>query len=72
MPFQIVTSLLGMRPALHRAELRFQPLLRDDERITIRGLRLGGRLLDIEAVGQQVTVTGDVRGITIVTPAPRR
>ena len=68
-PFQIVTSLLGMRPNLHRSELRFHPLLADDERITIRGLRMGGRLLDIEAVGKQVTVTGDVRGITIVSPA---
>ena len=70
-PFQIVTSLLGMRPAIHRSELRFNPILPEGQRLTISGLRLGGRLFDIEAQGRAVTVTGDVRGITIVTPAVR-
>ena len=67
-PFQIVTTLLGMRPNLHRGEIRFDPLLAAGERVTIRGLRMGGRMLDIEAEGRQVTVTGDIRGITIVVP----
>ena len=67
-PFQIVTTLLGLRPALHRQEIRVAPLLRNGERLAVRGIRLGGRLLDIVADGSHVTVEGDTRGITIVTP----
>jgi len=66
-PFQIVTSLLGLRPALHRDELRLRPLLETNESIIVDGLRLGERTLRIEATGSQAVVSGDTDGLHIVS-----
>ncbi|MCY3642232.1 MAG: hypothetical protein OXG41_01515 [Acidimicrobiaceae bacterium] len=64
-PYQVVTSLLGLQPALHRDELRLRPILEADQRIVVDDLRLGGRSLTIEARGADATVTGDTDGLTI-------
>jgi len=66
-PFQIVTSLLGLRPALHRNELRLRPLLETNESIIVDGLRLGERTIRIEATGSKAVVSGDTAGLHIVS-----
>lgn len=64
-PYQVVTSLLGLQPALHRDELRLRPILGADQQIVVENLRLGGRSLMIEAHGADATVTGDTGGLTV-------
>jgi len=64
-PFQIVTSLLGLRPALHQNQLALQPVLEPDQTITVTDLRLGERTLRIDAQGSEATVTGDTNGLEI-------
>lgn len=64
-PYQIITSLLGLRPALHRDKLRLRPILSPDQHIVVEDLRLGGRSLTIEARGTDATVTGDTDDLDI-------
>ncbi len=65
-PFQIVTALLGFRPALHRNEIRLRPLLEPHETITLDKLRLGNRTIRVQATGHEISVTGDIDGLDII------
>ncbi len=66
-PFQIATSLLGLRPAMHRNELALRPILEPNESLTVSNLRLGDRTIHIEAQGRQARVTGDIDDLKITT-----
>jgi glycogen debranching enzyme len=66
-PFQVVTALVGLRPALHDNELRLRPRLGAHDRVVIENLRLGDRTLRIDAIGRAVRVTGDTSDLNIVT-----
>ena len=64
-PYQIVTALLGLSPAAHRDLVRLRPILDADQRLVVEDLRLGDRMLRIEARGGNASVTGDTEGLTI-------
>ncbi len=64
-PFQIVTSLLGLRPALHLNRLALRPILEPHQTISVADLRLGDRTISIEATGTNATVSGDIDGLQI-------
>ncbi len=66
-PFQIVTSLLGFQPAMHRGEIRLRPILNEGRRITVENLRLGERVIHIDATGTHAKVTGDIGDIKVIT-----
>ncbi len=65
-PFAIVQSLLGLRPAMHRNTLMVRPLLEGGQSLAVRDLRLGDRLVTIEALGRSATVTGDTDGLDVI------
>ena len=64
-PYQIVTALLGLAPVAHRNLVRLRPILDSDQRLVVEDLRLGDRVLTIEARGDQASLTGDTEGLTI-------
>ena len=64
-PYQIVTALLGLQPEIHHNRVRIHSVLKDDQRIKISRLRLGERMIDIDARGSDATVSGDIDGLTI-------
>ena len=64
-PYQIVTALLGLKPAMHCDRVRLRPILDPDQRLVISELRLGDRVLTIDVHGNQASVTGDTEGLTI-------
>ena len=66
-PFQIVTALLGLQPEMQHGVIRLRPILTPEQRLVVHNLRLGDRVVTIEAAGREASITGDTAGLTILT-----
>jgi glycogen debranching enzyme len=68
-PIATIAALLGIQPELHKHRVTIRPVLPGDVSLSVQ-LEIGGRALQVDAHGDDVTVEGDTDGLTILTGEP--